>query len=146
VIRREGPGLIVERIEWRARANAAVVLLVGALIVAYASFRVHGLLEHLLVGVLGLVLLAASAWVYLQRQTVSITPRELRVRAGRQEWTQPRRDVAMAVVVDGMWVQLVLRGRDGRRLQSAGLAYFSARELRQALARQGVPVGNVSHR
>jgi hypothetical protein len=146
VIRREGSGVVVERIEWRARANAGAVLVVGALLVGYASFRVHGLVEHLLVGVLALVLLAASGWVYLQRQTVSITPRELRVRAGRQEWTQPRRDIAMALVVDGMWVQLVLRGRDGRRLQSAGLAYFSARELRQALARQGVSLGNVSRR
>ncbi|HEX4216582.1 MAG TPA: hypothetical protein VIA06_24965 [Candidatus Dormibacteraeota bacterium] len=146
MIRREGSGVVVERIEWRARANAGAVLVVGALLVGYASFRVHGLVEHLLVGVLALVLLAASGWVYLQRQTVSITPRELRVRAGRQEWTQPRRDIAMALVVDGMWVQLVLRGRDGRRLQSAGLAYFSARELRQALARQGVSLGNVSRR
>lgn len=146
MIRREGSGVVVERIEWRARANAGAVLVVGALIVGYASYRVHGLPEHLLVALLGLVLLAAAAWVYLQRQTVSITSRELRVRAGRQEWTQARRDIAMALVVDGMWVQLVLRGRDGRRLRSAGLAYFSATELRQALARQGVPLGNLSRR
>lgn len=146
MIRREGSGVVVERIEWRARANAGAVLVVGALIVGYASYRVHGLPEHVLVALLGLVLLAAAAWVYLQRQTVSITSRELRVRAGRQEWRQARRDIAVALVVDGMWVQLVLRDRDGRRLQSAGLAYFSARELRQALARQGVPLGNVARR
>jgi hypothetical protein len=146
VIRREGSGVVIERVEWRARANAGAVLVVGALVVGYAAFKVEGLVDHLLVALLALVLVAASGWVYLQRQTVSITSRELRVRAGRQEWSQPRRDIAMALVVDGMWVQLVLRGRDGRRLQSAGLAYFSARELRQALAQQRVPLGNVSRR
>jgi hypothetical protein len=138
VIRRQGSDLRVERVEWRAITNAAVIAVVGALLVALALTRAHQPPQYALAGLLALVLLLCCWLVYRPRAVVVVGPREVRWRSGARRWSVPGREVAAARVVPGMWTQLVLLDARGRVLRSVALPYFSPDELRRALAQAGI--------
>jgi hypothetical protein len=132
VIRKQDGQIRVERSEGRARANAGVIVLIAAMVVALALMRAHQPLQYVLIALLAAIL-AVSCWlVYRPRPVVVIAPREVRWSSGRQAWAVPREEVAAVRVVPGMWTQLLLLDRRGKVLRAAALPYFSPQELRQA--------------
>ena len=133
--------IVVRRVEWRAWANAGAILVIGALVVAFALTRVHSPVQQALVGALAVLLVVAAWIVYRPRATVVIGRRDIGWRQGAQRWDVPRTGVAGVRVVPGMWTQMVLVGPSGTAIRSVALAYFSPSELRGALRRAGIRVG-----
>lgn len=132
--------IVVRRVEWRALANAGAVVVIGALVVAFALTRVHTPVQQALVGVLAVVLLVAAWIVYRPRATVVIGRRDIGWRQGARRWDVPRSGVASVRVVPGMWTQMILVGPGGAAVRSVSLAYFSPGELRDSLRRAGIRV------
>lgn len=139
MIKKDGRDVRVERVEWRARANAGAVVLIGLLVVAYVVRQVSDPVHYALVGVLALVMIATSWFVYRRRLAVIITPRDVRFVSGGGGWSIDRHQIGSVQVLPGMGIHLVVRDRKGGRLGSASLAYFSAQELREAFRRSGIP-------
>ena len=139
MIKKDGRNVRIERVEWRARANAGAVVLIGLLIVAYTVSRVSDPAHYALVGLLALLMIATSWLVYRRRLAVIITPRDVRLEGGGAGWSVERERIGTVQVLPGMGTQLVVRDGQGARLSSASLAYFSPQELRQAFRQSGIP-------
>jgi multisubunit Na+/H+ antiporter MnhB subunit len=128
----------VERSERRAVTNTAALAVVTALVLAYLFPRLHSPPQLALAALVAALVAAACVLVYRPRPVLVIAPQELRVEDRGRIWSVRRGELGSARVVAGVFTQLLLHDRQGRRLRTVGLTYFSAAEVRQALREAGI--------
>jgi hypothetical protein len=128
----------VERSERRAATNTGVLAVVSALVLAYLLPHLRSPVQLALAALVAVLVAAACVLVYRPRPVLVLGPRELRVLDRGREWSVPRDELGSARVVSGMFTQLLLWDRQGRRLRTVALTYFSAPEVRQALTEAGL--------
>ena len=138
MITRSAGEVRVERSERRAVTNTAVLAIVTALVLLYLVPRLTSPVQIALAALVAVLVAAACVLVYRPRPVLVIGPEELRVEDRGRRWSVPLRELGSARVVSGIFTQLLLHDRRGRRLRTVALTYFSAAEVRQALREAGV--------